>query len=102
MRNFVLSLAALAAHGLKQDVADEPIMFDYICDETGHKICTERMFCPDGFIVDEKACTCTTPMKCRMMCPLGQQLDPRYPCKCVDQSVIDSLTQCEASPQAAP
>lgn len=67
----------------------------YMCDESGRKMCTvDEPQCEAGEVWDDNACMCFGLMKCRMMCPPGQMLDPRYPCECVDVSVVKDLEMC--------
>ena len=66
----------------------------YECDDHGKKICRAEGKCPTGFVWDWEACMCFNLMKCRMMCPEGMDLDPRYACKCVPQADIVALTMC--------
>ena len=44
--------------------------------------------------MDDSACMCMLGMKCRIMCPMGMQLDPRESCHCVDDSVVEALSMC--------
>lgn len=43
----------------------------------------------------ERACSCFAMTQCDMVCPQGQDLDPRLSCGCVDQSIIDALFTCD-------
>lgn len=54
--------------------------------------------CEKGYW-NEEACDCFLRIKCRKGCGKGKGLDPRYACKCVDQSVIDELYQCKPEPE---
>ena len=80
----------------------EPELEDVPCDADGNKICPKAQKCDRGEYYDDKACTCFPLMKCRIACPNGQNLDPRFSCKCVAQSVIDELYQCEPDEEDDP
>ena len=63
---------------------DDCVTGKYKCDKYGMKICLAEQKCPPGHYWDNEACMCFGMIKCAMMCQPGQDLDPRYGCKCVD------------------
>ena len=69
---------------------------NYTCSEEGKKICNaEQEPCYAGQVWNEEACMCFSQSQCRISCPAGQILDPRLPCKCIDQADYDSLFTCD-------
>ena len=99
--NQLLSIIGLAASyscvGVPMMSSSTFFSQDYMCDESGRKMCTavdKPPQCEAGEYWDDNACMCFGMMKCRMMCPAGQMLDPRYACECVDVSVVKDLEMC--------
>ena len=76
---------------------DPPVLVDdFDCNRRGEKICPDDpITCPTGTIYDDDACMCMQLIQCKIGCPMGQGLDPRESCECVDQSIIDDLYKCE-------
>lgn len=80
-----------------------PELPDVPCDSDGNKICPKDQICARGEYYDDRACACMPAMKCKKMCPRGQNLDPRYSCKCEDSSVIrKELYECEPDEEEDP
>ena len=75
-------------------VSPVPAEPEFDCDSEGNKICLTREKCEHG-VWDEKACMCVSPFHCMLWCGEGMALDPRFGCKCVEQSVKDALYTCE-------
>lgn len=57
--------------------------------------CENTNVCPDGQVWSDDLCICVAEVQCMMMCPQGQQLDPRYFCSCVPQASVFALNECE-------
>ena len=67
----------------------------YECDDDGYRVCpAKHSSCPPGSFYDDSTCECFSEIKCMMMCPPGQALDPRKGCSCISIEDKKALTRC--------